>query len=69
MIKLIDTGKNTPRGRTGSFLEGVLIGLVTGSVLGVLFAPRRGDITRRKIRRKVEDTRDRVSEEVENFKG
>ena len=69
MIKLIDTWRKKPSGRAGSFLEGLLTGLVVGSALGVLFAPHRGDITRRKIRRKVEDTRDRVSEEVEDLKG
>ena len=43
-------------------------GLLVGSAVGVLFAPHRGQITRRKIRRKVEDVRDQVDETVEDLK-
>ena len=50
-----------------SFALGLLTGLIAGSVLGVLLAPHRGEITRKKIRRKVEDARDQVSEAVEDF--
>ena len=54
--------------QVSSFLFGCLIGLVTGSALGVLLAPRRGAITRRKIKRTVEDARDRVSETVKDIR-
>lgn len=52
-------------GHAGSFLAGCLAGAVVGGVLGLLLAPHRGDITRRKIVRKAEDTKDHVIEAVE----
>jgi gas vesicle protein len=51
-----------------SFALGLLTGLTAGSILGVLLAPHRGEITRRKIRRKVDETRDQVNEAVEDLK-
>lgn len=50
----------------GSFLSGCLTGMVIGGVLGVLLAPHRGDITRRKIARKAGETKDQVGEAVED---
>jgi gas vesicle protein len=40
--------------------------MVIGGVLGVLMAPHRGDITRRKIVRRAGETKDQVSEVVED---
>ena len=40
---------------------------MVGSALGVLLAPHRGDITRRKITRAAEETKDQVVEKVEDL--
>ncbi len=50
----------------GSFLTGCVAGAILGGVLGVLLAPHRGDITRRKVARKAGETKDQVVEAVED---
>jgi len=50
----------------GRFLTGCLTGAIVGGVLGVLLAPHRGDITRRKVVRKAEEAKDQVIEVVES---
>ena len=47
------------------FLSGCVAGLVIGGAIGLLMAPHRGDITRRKIARRAEETKDQVVEKVE----
>ena len=49
-----------------SFLAGCLAGIVIGGALGMLMAPHRGDITRRKIVRQAGDAKDQVVEAVED---
>ena len=39
----------------------------SAAALGVLLAPHRGDITRRKISRRAEETKDQVVEKVEDL--
>lgn len=58
---------NSSGGRLTGFLVGCCAGLVVGSALGVLLAPHRGDITRRKITRAAEETKDQVVEKVEDL--
>jgi gas vesicle protein len=64
---------------TGKILVGALVGVAAGAVLGVLFAPEKGSITRRKImnqgddlvddfKNKFEDLLDNVSEKYETLK-
>jgi gas vesicle protein len=43
---------------SGKILLGVLAGVATGALLGVLFAPAKGSVTRRKIAVKGEDYAD-----------
>ena len=50
-----------------SFLAGCLAGLVIGGALGLLLAPHRGDITRRKITRRAGETKDQVVQAVEEL--
>ena len=49
------------------FLAGCIAGIGVGGALGMLMAPHRGDITRRKIARKAEQTKDQVVEKVEDL--
>lgn len=43
---------------TGKVALGVLAGLATGAVLGILFAPEKGSVTRKKIADKGKDSLD-----------
>ena len=49
------------------FLAGCVAGLAIGGALGLLMAPHRGDITRRKIVRRAGQTKDQVVEKVEDL--
>ena len=55
---------------SGKVILGVLGGIAAGAVLGILFAPHKGTVTRKKIKRKkdsfVEDLKD-IKEEVSDF--
>ena len=44
-----------------------LVGLAVGALLGVLLAPHRGDITRRRLARRAEEARDHVRKAVDDL--
>ncbi|MCC7261420.1 MAG: YtxH domain-containing protein [Candidatus Latescibacteria bacterium] len=50
-----------------SFLAGCLAGLAIGGALGLLLAPHRGDITRRKLTRRAGETKDQLVQAVEEL--
>jgi gas vesicle protein len=60
----------------GKLLLGVLAGVAAGAVLGILFAPEKGSVTRRKIAKKGSDCAEAVKDRfhgiiegfTENFK-
>ena len=58
---------NQPNRQLVGFLAGCVAGFVIGGALGMLMAPHRGDITRRKIAKKAEATKDQVVEKVEDL--
>jgi len=59
-------GKNLSLNRkamkTGQFLLGALVGLTAGAIVGVLFAPKKGAVTRRFIAQKGGDYVDEMKE-------
>lgn len=52
---------------TGKVLLGALAGLAAGALIGVLFAPEKGSVTRTKISKKGEDYADAVKDKFNDF--
>lgn len=56
---------------SGKLISGILLGAAAGAVLGVLFAPDKGSVTRSKISKKgrdtIQDLKDRFSEWVDEI--
>lgn len=49
-------------------MRGFLVGLGIGAVLGLLFAPKRGDETREQLRSKANDLMDMANQQSDKFK-
>jgi len=52
---------------SGKVFLGLLAGLAAGALLGVLFAPEKGSVTRRNIRSKSEDYIDDLKDKFQDF--
>ncbi|MFZ4398904.1 MAG: YtxH domain-containing protein [Bacteroidales bacterium] len=52
----------------GKVVLGVLAGIATGAVLGILFAPEKGSVTRKKIAKKGEDYVDDLKEKFDDLR-
>ncbi len=51
----------------GKVLLGVLAGVAVGATLGILFAPDKGSVTRKKITQKGDDYADELGDKFESF--
>ena len=51
----------------GRFILGALAGLVAGAIIGILFAPDKGNATRQKIAHKGEDYVDNLKERINSL--
>jgi gas vesicle protein len=52
---------------SGKVLLGVLAGVAAGALIGVLFAPEKGSVTRRRISKKGDDYLDELKEKFDDF--
>ena len=52
---------------SGKVLLGVLAGLAAGALVGILFAPEKGSVTRKKMSKKTEDFTEGLKEKFNEF--
>jgi gas vesicle protein len=52
---------------TGKVLLGLVAGVAAGALLGILFAPEKGSVTRKKMSKKAEDYADGLKEKFNEF--
>jgi len=59
--------KKVKKMSSGKVLLGLLAGVAAGALLGIMFAPDKGSVTRKKISKKGEDFAEGVKEKFDEF--
>jgi len=54
---------------SSSFLIGLLSGAAIGAALGILFAPEKGEVTRKNLMKNAEDLKEGLVEKMDEMKG
>ena len=54
--------------RVGGFAAGIAIGALLGAAVALLFAPAQGQVTREKLRRRLDDAREYAEEEFDDLR-
>jgi gas vesicle protein len=60
---------NSESGNTGKLIGALLVGAAIGAALGILFAPGKGDDTRKKIFDKAKDLADDLTGKIKETMG
>lgn len=53
--------------KTSNGIIGLVVGLVVGATAGVLLAPEKGSTTRKKIKTKSKETKDKLKDNFDDF--
>ncbi|MES2679003.1 MAG: YtxH domain-containing protein [Bacteroidota bacterium] len=61
--------ENSGENESGKLIGAVLLGAAIGVALGVLFAPEKGSVTRKKIVNGLKDLAEELSEALKNEEG
>ena len=56
-------------GRGGGFAMGLLVGALVGAVVALAYAPERGEVTRRKMKRRLRDAGESARETLADAAG
>ena len=68
--ELEDTAEETDMDspRLGGFAAGLALGVLVGAGVALLFAPASGDVTRRRLRRKLDHARELASDGLDDLR-